>query len=64
MVPQLQPSRRASVIISQLHVYNPINYDLGTCSQRDIIYTVVGVYHICIGEMMSSPPQYIILRPQ
>jgi len=64
MVPQLRPSQRASVITSQMHVYDPINYDLSTYSQRDIIYTVVGVCHIRIGEMMSSPPQYIIPRPQ
>jgi hypothetical protein len=30
----------------------------------NIIYTVVGVCHIRIGEIMSSPPQYIIPRPQ
>jgi Ni,Fe-hydrogenase I cytochrome b subunit len=48
MVPQLLPSRRASVIISQVHIYNTINYDRSTYSQRNIIYTVVGVCHIRI----------------
>jgi len=64
MVLQLRPSRRALVLISQMYVYNPINYDPSTCSQRNIIYTIMGVCHISIDEMMSSPPQYIIPRPQ
>jgi hypothetical protein len=32
---------------------NTINYDRNTCSQKNTIYTVVGVCHIRIGGIMS-----------
>jgi hypothetical protein len=57
MAQQLRP-------LWQALVYNTINYDRSTCSQMNIIYTVVRVYHIRIGERMGSPSQYIIPRPQ
>jgi len=34
---------------------NTINYDRNTCSQKNTIYTVVGVCHIRIGGIMSPP---------
>jgi len=55
VVHQLRLLQCASVITSKAPVYNAINYDWNTCNQRNIIYTVVGVCHIRIGEIISPP---------
>jgi hypothetical protein len=41
VVQQLRPSRRASVVISQVHCYGIIDYNWSTCSQIINIYTIV-----------------------
>jgi hypothetical protein len=47
----LQLSHRALVVISQIQCYWIVIELWSTCSQRNIIYTVVdGVCHIRIGE--------------
>jgi hypothetical protein len=61
MVPQLRSSWRAFVIISQVHIYETIYYDLSTCSQQQNLHGCGGC-RIRTGGIISPPSQYKTYR--
>jgi hypothetical protein len=57
MVSQLRLSRRASVKISQVHIYETIYDDWSTCSQQQNLHSCGGC-RIRTSRFMSPPSQY------